>query len=186
MAWPKGQPTEHLRVWNKEQEEYVRQNYDGKGSQLKKVLPFTASAIRNKAKRLGIVNNGHFHHVSKTMLPEISEMNLNYIAGFIDGEGSIYQSTVYQYKVQVANSDEMVIRWTHSIIGIGKVRVYQPRGKQHLQSFVLCIERQGDVWAFLEMIIPYLRIKKQKAIETLDILESKYGDILHQVCDVST
>ena len=160
--------------WTKEQEEYVRQNYDGEGSNLNNVLPFTSSAIRNKAMRLGVINNQHFHHVIKTELPQLSEYELGYIAAFLDGEGSIYESMVGQYKVQFANSDEMVIRWIHSVLGIGKVRKYQPRGNQNLASHVLCIERQGDVWGFLEMIVPYLKIKKQKAIDIFLIVESKH------------
>ena len=162
------------KKWTKEQEEYVRQNYNGEGSKLSNVLPFSANGIRNKADRLGIRNNKHFHHVTKTEIPKLSEYELGYIAAFLDGEGSIYESMKGQYKAQFANSDEMVIRWIHDILGIGKIRKYQPRGNQNLVSHVLCIERQGDVWGFLNMIIPYLKIKQFKANQVLKLLKEKH------------
>jgi len=180
MPWPKGQPTEHLRVWSKEQEEQIRQKYDGNGSNLSNVLPFSASAIRNKAKRLGITNNSHFHHVTKTELPKLSEFELGYVAGFMDGEGSITYSsnasTKIQYRIQIANSDQDVILWLRQILGIGRLRIQKARKHQHLDSYVLNIERQGDVWGLLDLVIPYLKIKKQKAIGVLDILEQRYKD----------
>jgi len=162
--------------WTKEQEEYVRQNYDGEGSKLSNVLPFSANAIRNKAKRLGVINNQHFHHVIKTELPKISIENLQYSAGFIDGEGSFYPNSrkTIQYKCSVANSNIEVIKWLLNIFVIGKIRVYQPRGNQHLPSYVWVIERQGDLWGFTELIWPYLKVKQQDAKSIFDYLEIRH------------
>ena len=178
MPWPKGKPTEHLRIWTGEQEKAVIEQYDGNGSSLANVLPFSASAIRNKAKRLGVQNNAHHHHVIPTRLPKISKDDWNYIAGFVDGEGSITysstSSTRTQYRIQIANSDEMVIRWIHSKLEIGKVRINKPRKQQHLHSFILNIERQGDVWGFLVAIMPYLRVKKLKAEIVLKELINRF------------
>lgn len=174
MGWPKGKPTEHLRHWTKEQEEYVRSHYNGDGSSLAEVLPFTASAIRNKAKRLGIKNESHFHNVVKTTLPPISEIDLSYIAGMLDGEGSIYPFQT-GFRIGIANSDEAVIRWMHGVIGIGKVRISKAREHQHLDSYCLDISRHGDIWGFLEVVMPYLRIKKQKAINAINHYEAKHN-----------
>lgn len=173
------------KKWDEEQEEIVRQNYDGNGSKLAKVLPFSASAIRNKAKRLGKFNSYHFHNVVKTELPKLSDFDIGYVAAFLDGEGSITHSssasTKPQYRVKFANSNSEVILWIQQILTIGKVRVHQPRKSQHLASFDLTIERQGDVWAFLEFIIPYLKVKQNKAIHVLSELKGKY-----EVCSIST
>ena len=178
MPWPKGQPTEHLRVWDKEQEEYVRQNYDGEGSKLSNVLPFSANAIRNKAMKLGVVNYQHFHHVTKTEMPKLSEFELGYVAAFLDGEGSITHSetatTKRAHRINIANSNQEVIFWLRDLLCIGKIRIQKPRKRQHLYSYVLNIERQGDVWGFLEMIAPYLKIKQFKAIQVLTLLKERY------------
>lgn len=164
--------------WTEEQEEYVRHNYDGEGSRLNNVLPFTPSAIRNKAKRLGVQNNGHFHNIIKTELPKLSDFDLGYIAAFLDGEGSVTHSssasTRIQFRVKIANSDQDVIVWLREILGIGRLRISKARKHQHLDSFIFIIERQGDVWGFLDMIIPYLKIKKQKSIKVLNELERRY------------
>jgi len=169
-----------LRKWSEWQEDYVRQNYDGNGSGLSNVLPFSASAVRNKAKRLGVENNHHFHHVTKTELPKLSEFELGYISGFVDGEGSITYSSKassrIQYRIQIVNSDQNVITWLHELLCIGRIRINQPRKSQHLISYNLTIERQGDVWAFLRMMLPYLKVKNAKAKQVLDDLEQKYDN----------
>lgn len=181
MPWPKGVSTEHLRVWTPEQEQYLKENYDGTGSALADVLPFTASGIRNKAKRLGVKNNGHFHNVEKTILPKLEERDLAYIAGFMDGEGCITHATRTQYaiqhRIQIANSDESVIHWINYTLGIGRVRKHQPKGDHYLMSHSYSISKQGDVWAFLEVIIPYLKVKQFKAIGVLEDIKRRFQNI---------
>lgn len=164
--------------WNSELEDFVKENYNINGSSLENVIPFTGSAIRNKAKRLGIRNKGHFHNVVKTKMPALSQVDMGYIAGFMDGEGSITYSmsafTRTQHRIQIGNSNPEVISWIHGILGIGVIRVNKARKNQHLDSYVLNLERQGDVWGFLVMIYPYLRIKQLKAISVIEELEHRY------------
>jgi len=164
------------KKWNEEQEQFVRQNYDGNGSKLVNVLPFSSSAIRNKAKRVGVQNNQHFHHVAKTELPKVSETDLQYAAGFIDGEGSFYQTYCRSIvsKMSVGNSNKDVINWLHKTFGMGKVRIQKPRKKQHLPAYIWILERQGDVWAFTEKIWPYLKVKQKDAKDILGYLEAKH------------
>ena len=171
MPWPKGKPTEHLREWTKEQEDFVRENYDGNGSKLAEVLPFSSAAIRNKAKRLGVVNHSHFHNFSETKLPELRPEELGYIAGFLDGEGSIFyndrKQSAHQWKMNFCNTHKETIYWIHRKLGIGKIREYQPRLGQSRVVYLLDIIRQGDVLALLSMLYPYLHIKTQRAYEAL-------------------
>jgi hypothetical protein len=178
MPWPKGRPNNELKKWTKEQEDYVDANYDGNGSTLSNVLPFSASAIRNKAKRLGTKNTKHFHNVVKTEMPNLSQYELGYIAGFVDGEGSITHSSTasstVQHRIQIGNSDAEVISWIHITLRVGVIRVNKARKLQHLDSYVLNIERQGDVWGFLEMIYPYLKTKRSKSLLVLRELEQRH------------
>lgn len=176
MPWPKGVANDALTKWTAEQEDYVRDNYNGNGSNLAEVLPFTASAIRNKAKRLGQRNWSHFHNVVPTPMPNIDPLDLSYIAAFVDGEGSIYPHQK-AYRVSMANSDEPVIRWIHSKIGIGKVRIFEPRQKQHHRSYVLDIFAHGDVWGFLMLLHPYMKVKRLRAESVIEYFNMKYKKI---------
>ena len=173
MPWPKGKPRDFARTWSKEQEQYVVDHYDGNGSELAKVLPFTGAAIRNKAKRLGVKNNGHFHNVKPIPCNELSLEDLYYIAGFFDGEGSIFRHQKH-FRCSMANSDRDVIEWIHGKIGIGKTRVFKARKHQHLDSHVLDIFVVGEVWGFLLAMEPYLKIKKLKAQTAISQFESNY------------
>ncbi len=171
MPLPESEKIDHRVEWSAEQEEYVRLNYDGKGSELAKVLPFSGAAIRNKAKRLGVVNHSHFHHFFATELPKIKVADLAYIAGFLDGEGSIFQNNkkcVHQWKVNFCNTDKDVIYWIYKTIGeIGKIRSYQPRGHQNKVAYLLDIIRQGDIYSLLLKLRRYLHTKKKKADATI-------------------
>jgi hypothetical protein len=174
MGWPKGVSTDHLRSWTEEQEQYVRDNYNGKGSDLAKVLPFSASSIRNKAKRLGVKNKGHFHNVVKTEMPKLSESDMQYLAGFFDGEGSFYRHQK-GWRVSIGNSDKDVILWiAEAFKGYGKFDVFPPRKQQHLPSYTWRLNRQGDVWSFMEIMEPYLKIKNKIALFAIKEYEAKF------------
>ncbi len=74
----------------------------------------------------------------------------------------------------MANSDEAVIRWIHATIGIGKVRIFEPRQKQHHRSYVLDVYTHGDAWGFLMVIEPYLKIKRLKAQAVITFYNLRY------------
>jgi intein-encoded DNA endonuclease-like protein len=171
--------SQDLRVkWTSEQEQTVINSYNGSGSTLENVLPFTSSAIRNKARRLGVKNKAHFHNIHETQLPEIDKIDLSYIAGFVDGEGSIYlnaknKSFLGQWRIGICNTDKPVIDWMLMKLACGVVREYLPRKGQHKIAYVLDINRQGDVCAILKVLLPYLRVKKSKAFEAIQDIEAK-------------
>lgn len=174
MPWPKGVSTDHLKVWTPEQEQYVKENYDGNGSGLAEILPFSGASIRNKAKRLGIVNHKHFHNVVMYQMPYINEADKYYIAGFFDGEGSLFRHQK-GWRISIGNSDEAVIRWMRALFNdIGTFDSFPPRKAQHKFAYAWRINRQGEVWAFLEMFKSYLKIKDKLALVALEEFRRKF------------
>ena len=117
-------------------------------------------------------------YINKTVLPKLSDFDLGYIAAFLDGEGSITFSKKGQYRVRFGNSNQETIFWLREILGIGKIRIFKARKKQHLDAFTFDIERQGDVWGFLELISSCLKIKQIKAYKVLDEIKQKYQKTL--------
>ncbi len=103
----------------------------------------------------------------------MTEIELAYIAGIVDGEGciGIYHrldtkgNRSYQLCVQVGNTDKALIEWLHKSFG---AYMYEHKHyscekiKRKLPSFVWTIVG-NQALSFLEIVHPYLRIKKEQA-----------------------
>ncbi|MCG1021665.1 LAGLIDADG family homing endonuclease [Sutcliffiella horikoshii] len=98
-----------------------------------------------------------------------------YIAGIIDGEGSILLTRIHknEYRrpcITIASTDIELLEFVQSIIGgaIVKKKNYKPT--IHKNSFTLSVKSKRDVLYTLRCIYPYLRVyvKKRRAIYILD------------------
>ena len=101
-----------------------------------------------------------------------------YLAGFLDGDGSIYvrakPNSSYKYGYQVApyiaffqsatceSFPEMVTE-----IGYGKIRLR----KDGIYEFT--INKQSEIRDFLMKVSPYLQLKQAQAILMIEILDTK-------------
>ena len=104
-----------------------------------------------------------------------------YLAGLIDGEGTIgiykhydprrkTDGMYYQLNFRLANSNKEVIDWIISKLG-GNLVVYQPRYKQSLKSYVWSAIRKDLQLTVLKGVLPYLIIKKRQAEIGIKFLE---------------
>jgi len=107
-----------------------------------------------------------------------SQTFLAYIAGFLDGDGSIYvrakPNPAYRYGFQIApyiaffqSSQETAFPKLMNQISFGKMRIR----KDGMYEFT--IGRHEELEIFLKLIIPYLQLKKPQAILMLKILALK-------------
>jgi len=108
---------------------------------------------------------------AKTFYPErLTKTDLAYLAGLFDGEGCImrrrYGRRVY-YHIQITNTYEPVMDWLQSYGG--RVQARRPDLNERWKpKFDWCISRKLDVYAFLLCVLPYLKIKRQQALEALE------------------
>ncbi len=107
-----------------------------------------------------------------------SATTLAYIAGFLDGDGSIYvrakPNPAYRYGFQIApyvvffqSSQETEFPNLMQKIGFGKMRIR----KDGMYEFT--IGKHEDLELFLQTILPYLQLKRLQAILMLEILAFK-------------
>jgi hypothetical protein len=103
----------------------------------------------------------------------MKEAELAYIAGLVDGEGyiGIRKASWRKYHhlkllVQITNSDREVIEWINSLarvlVGAGYIEVFKGR-KGRRDRYTFKLEGMKSIKQFLQMILPYLRIKKKQA-----------------------
>ena len=102
-----------------------------------------------------------------------------YLAGFLDGDGSIYvrlkPNKDYRYGFQVApyvvffqsNKGREKFEKLCSVMGIGYIR----ERNDGILEYV--INRQAEIQTFLKAIYPYLVLKREQAKLMLKILEKK-------------
>lgn len=99
-----------------------------------------------------------------------------YIAGLIDGEGTIIKANPqeetkrgYSWQVKVAMTNREIIDWLGQYGG--RVQKNPPPKKENWnQSYVWVISRRKDVIYLLERIKPYLIVKRDRANEALKSL----------------
>lgn len=92
-------------------------------------------------------------------------MNINwsYIAGFVDGEGSILKNGNTDYRISIPQTHEGVLRSIQNFTGMGNICQVAKRKTHWKESWVYCVARQEDALFFLKRIYPYLIVKKDIA-----------------------
>ena len=107
--------------------------------------------------------------------------DLAYLAGILDGEGSIsihkhkdkssHLGYCYQLVINVANTNEWLINWIHLSFGgwIYKKRMIS----RHYKQVYLWSASSLQAKTLLELVLPYLRIKKPQAEIALQFQSKK-------------
>lgn len=117
----------------------------------------------------------------------ISLSDLSYIAGFIDGEGTLTirksvknrtKKTYHQAYAVINNTYEPTMKWLHGLLGgsLRRIPEYSENKKvRHKDMFTLTIEPR-TLKVLLPRILPYLKQKKQHAEIILMFQKTKvYG-----------
>ena len=111
----------------------------------------------------------------------ISEAKVAYLAGIIDGEGTIgfYQrSNGYgsAYYVAVWNTDLELITWVHENFG-GKFWTQLRNGPLGTKPLYRVIwNKRIHIIAVLEQVLPFLIVKKERANDMLGFLSLPYRE----------
>ena len=126
----------------------------------------------------------------------ISIADIGYIAGLFDGEGSLHikrapekkkkhkgkpgyrMSNSMRISMEIAMTDEMVIRWVHEILGVGTVIRRDIKGKTKsggkfkTQWRWRCTFR--DCYYVCRLLWPHAKVKMHKLEQVIDHYEPEY------------
>ena len=125
----------------------------------------------------------------------LSENNIAYIAGLFDGEGSLQckkgwekkkkhtgegyrQTNAWRISMEIAMTDELVIRWVHEILKVGSVIRRNVKGlnkagkKYKTQWRWRCSYREAYYVCCL--IYPYAHVKLDKVQQIIDHYSSSF------------
>lgn len=100
-----------------------------------------------------------------------------YIAGLIDGEGTITLSRLHANEnrrlvVSIANTELPLLEFVIGQVGVGKITRKHTTCDRHVPSFCYAITSRQAL-ALLLQVVPYLRsYKRKRAILALELYES--------------
>ncbi|MEK7506786.1 MAG: LAGLIDADG family homing endonuclease [Patescibacteria group bacterium] len=97
-------------------------------------------------------------------------MNWAYIAGFFDGEGSITRHTK-GYRITIAQTNFEVLEKIRKFASAGSIIEPKKRKKHWKDSWVYYIASQRQICDFLNKILIYLIVKKEKVELALPVIE---------------
>ena len=112
-------------------------------------------------------------------MKKLSSTQKAYLAGFLDGDGSIYvqakPNTTYRYGFQIApyvvffqsQKDQKNFESLCSLIGFGTMRAR----KDGILEYI--IGRHDEILEFLKIIDPYVILKKEQVVLMRKILDMK-------------
>ena len=110
---------------------------------------------------------------------QLSQTDIAYFAGIMDGEGSISLKKVnteykpkYRPCMTVGSTDPLLVRWILDRFG-GSPSVLKAKSPKHKHFFKIDWQSKDDVKTILHLLIPYLIIKKRQAelvLSAVDLL----------------
>jgi hypothetical protein len=106
------------------------------------------------------------------------EMDLAYLAGFCDADGSIrftHPNGKPRPFIAFYNTNKDVISWILEKLQHGSVQ-YQNKGREQVQS--VRIDGARDVYALTNALLPLLIVKRDDALNVINFLREKYGERL--------
>lgn len=109
--------------------------------------------------------------------PEIDRDFLLWFAGFFDADGCVGKrkksgtmwGDAYFMDIRqvVPNNGEAVVKEIQKNLG-GGIYYYEPKQENHAPAWSWKLNRRFQIKDLLDLIIPYLRVKKRRAIEIRD------------------
>ena len=99
-------------------------------------------------------------------VPTLTEIDAAYIAGLIDGEGTItltrkHKNENRQLAVSISNTDRPLLEYVRQTTGVGKITSKRTSQPHHTPSFTYSVYNRQAL-TLLEQIQPYLRTYKTK------------------------
>lgn len=179
-----------IKWWTWEELDTLKNCYSNLSKEeLFKVLPKKDwTSIRHKAQELGLTLNydrwykrnwknfGDFKNII------LSDTDRGYLAGIIDGEGTIkiikakqkqWKTAYYAPFISITNTDPKLMSYLRELVKIGSFYVEKRTKPQHRTKMVYNIASIKGVKQILDQIKDLLIVKKRNAMLVLEFIEIK-------------
>ena len=170
-------------VWSTEEKKCLRKMWQQSTRKqlMKKLSKRTYAAVRQKARKTGL-SKGNTQLKNKIVETiKITREERAYIAGFLDGEGTIALYSTIDYRtnkplyrpcLHIYNTDKEVLTWIASKIG-GNLNTEKRQQLEWKRKYILDISSIPHIKQVLILLIPYLHIKRKQAEIVLEYCSSR-------------
>jgi DNA-binding CsgD family transcriptional regulator len=186
--------------WTKDEVERLRGLLKSHSlSEIARILGRTKSSVAMKVWELGLATE-HYNGLrnASSINTNLPEWVKGYIAGLLDGEGTV---TINETKVRmgkkrerylslrplikIANTDREVLEWVARQVGGFRFATRNGRESKHGKRLVydIVLKKQKDILVFLEMLLPYLIIKRRQAELVVEFCRSRLAKPNHAPYD---
>jgi len=162
--------------WSKKEVNILRKYYKVlPTTEIKKLLPNrSVEAIQIKAKRLGLRKTIEETYLSRDEQLELSEGEWGYLAGIIDGDGSIgvqICTRTIRPIIIISNTDINFIKWISNKLSVKYYPIKETKGYNKKVLYEVTIAGYSKVYQILKHCLPYLKIKRKHAEIVLKMIE---------------
>lgn len=176
-----------LKWWTKEEIEILKKYYPSRPRDKvkEKLKPRSWASIKGEAKHLGIHREYRGFQIRKVddVLNNLSDIDKAYLAGFIDGEGCICflkqtrkNRERYTPCITIVNTNKEIIEWINGKIPYFNLHV-STRPKNHKDMYIIETRKQMPIKYILQMMIPYLKVKKEQAELMLEYINNRLSGV---------
>jgi len=115
-------------------------------------------------------------------IENLPEWKLGYIAGILDGEGSILllrsscRARIYP-RVVVGMSDHVCVGTLQNITSVGHVYTVEYKKKNCKSIYTWNVQAVLEIYFLLKAVLPYLITKKERAKVMIDFVERRIQNI---------
>jgi hypothetical protein len=174
------------KKWSEEETQLLKVLLKTKSlSELSKIFKRSKGAIASKVHSLGLATD-HYNelHNSTNINTNLPEWLKGYIAGLVDGEGTVSivktnrrdrKNEQYKPLIKISNTCRKALDVI--IERVGGFRYHSEKGRlshnSRIPIYDILIEKHKDVEVFLKTILPYLLIKRKHAELVLKFCKSR-------------
>lgn len=190
MAHKLGVTRHHIRSppreWTPTEDDFLRANYGKvRPSNIALSLSRSRNSVYHRAERLGLFADfGSGEFLRRQSLPRTAKafvgftnpVDMGYVAGIIDGEGSVVGPP--KITLQVNMTTKEVIDRLAEVCGGSSTGPYENRSGRSevcLPQFHWTVSSAHSVYQILKVLYPYLIVKREKAQAVIEFLERRWS-----------
>ena len=184
-------PPSRRRPWTREEDDCVKENYGNiRPARIAQSLRRSRGAVHHRAERLGLFSTGGSgEFIRRQALPRtgwpftglLDGTDRGYVAGIIDGEGSILGPP--RVTLSVTTTTKALAKHLQSVAGgsvsgpyqYQKVKQFGRKRYRLKPQFRWTFSSRYHVYLLLKAVEPYLVVKAAEARRAVRHLERKYG-----------
>lgn len=141
--------------------------------EISKLLGVARQTVCYHRLQMGLSPNTEFEYLE----PRVKNLSIEdriYLAAFLDAEGTVTAATrACVPKLQIDNTNESIIKWVFQRAGVGGIQFRKPRSENHKPCWRWQLQNAPDIKAFLEQVLPYMKVKVPQARLVLELCNIK-------------